>query len=948
MTKLSTKSTKNEIGFSVVSDSLHAQLFPNYKRPKLAPGAEQRVRDHYRAFDVTLPPAMPEALEHDWQLPKLQGSNMREHFEAIGKEFAEPYDKLARSLIVEGLPAMPDPHKILIKPGWFRYAPGSLPEQVDSPLEEVYVLDCETYVQRGAFPIIATASSTEAWYVWLDPALCDLSLEYEHNLYKIGSGKLILGHNTSYDFQRCVESHQLTGDNRSYFLDTMGMNIVCNGFSGPQRWVTMAKQIPAYAMKWADKGCSNSLVACYNFHCWPESPLGQADKELRDIFVTQHLPAMRAKFTELINYALLDIKYTHELFCALYPKYRQKRPSWVSLAGVLQQSAHNLPVVDNWFDWLENVETKMAEYEVAIDKAGRDIANGILAEFKSLQLPDEQDLDFWKWHNDLLLRKAANDLPVLGTAEQGYGRLNKWKLLMSDLWLGSDFMNWQIKLRVKHGRGTPEWLRGLGTLGKSGRLLHQLLRFTWDDCPVYWGGRSAKWCYNKDGVVGQVFKFGTDEAGETLLTRDHNDHFKSGDLKVTSPGGDKVLELAIAMTYWVSCRGRAMAQIVVKQEYETKSGASGICNVITPDLVPNGTVSGRGVSPLWLTVTDCKKWNNHKLGVELKSRVQAPPGLVLLQADFSAQELRIGAMYADSIAARPHMRDKTQLGYIGSSLMSNGVHAGNKELGTDPHTMLAKSIGVTRDNAKTAAYAMLYGAGRKTVAKGIMWDYRDLPHAKPVLQRMALTKADEVIAYKKGKALKDTTVYLGGTDSAAFTMLATMSATAYPETPLLKCKLTAPMCPAVCGTDFATGRTNWGIQATARDQADCLMVAFEWLCRKHQVAARHIFMYHDELVVLCDDQDKDIASWLLNVAHAWTWAFSNEAMDIFDMCTVGIWFDDVLQQRCFRKAPNLKTNSPSNLDEQMPDGDTLLERAMPRLNDLTVALGRQVCPELYL
>lgn len=104
---------------------------------------------------------------------------------------------------------------------------------------------------------------------------------------------------------------------------------------------------------------------------------------------------------------------------------------------------------------------------------------------------------------------------------------------------------------------------------------------------------------------------------------------------------------------------------------------------------------------------------------------------------------------------------------------------------------------------------------------------------------------------------------------------------------------------------------------------------------------------HDELVVLCDEEQADIAAWLLNVAHLWVWAFSNEAMELYDMCAVGMFFDDVMVQRAFRKSATLKTTTPSNPDEDMPDGRVLLEWAMPELNDLVYELGIANCPELY-
>jgi DNA polymerase gamma 1 len=168
-----------------------------------------------------------------------------------------------------------------------------------------------------------------------------------------------------------------------------------------------------------------------------------------------------------------------------------------------------------------------------------------------------------------------------------------------------------------------------------------------------------------------------------------------------------------------------------------------------------------------------------------------------------------------------------------------------------------------------------------------------------------------------------------------------------PRTPLLGNMLTAPMCPANCGGDFVTGRSNWSIQSSARDQGDCLMVAYEWLCRKHNIDSRVIFLLHDEYVTITDRQDVDVAAWLFSVAHAWTWAYSNEAMGIYDMCSVGVWFDDILINKCLRKTHNWKTNTPTNPDEDMPDGDVILEWDLPYKNLATLKLARQVCPELY-
>ena len=948
---------QNALGYGLISESLRDQLFPSFPVPVLNDDASSRVHEHYKSFGVALPVTTPPAVEHDWVLPKLQGSTLAEHFDAIGKRFAEPYDIAVRKLLKAGLPKMPEAVDIVIKPGWYMYRAGELPVAVDYPLEEVFVLDCETYVLAGAFPIIATCASEKAWYIWLDPALCDLSLTYEPNLYSIGDGKLLLGHNATYDFQRSIESHWLDvpeGKKRNYFICSMAMNIVCNGYSGPQRWVTMAKEVPHYAAKWAGAGCANSLVACYNFHCWPEVPLDADDKELRNLFVTCHLPEIRANFSDLIKYALMDVQYTFELFQALYPVYRQRRPSWVALAGSIQQSAHNLPVVDDWFDWIQRCEAKLEEYEKAIDKAGRYIADGVYSRFKAVLDKWQTDNDWddktvWSHHNTLLETlknssvQSANEYAISNSISID----NDWLELMQCPWLGHAQIDWSIRPRVKSGRGLPEWRRQFTEYTKSSRQLHMFLKIaTRDNQPVVWGGRTLKWYYvNEDGKKVTVEKPGQGGlSGTALLNKDHAQLFDEGDLKVTSPGATEVLSLAMSMTYWISCRGRVMSEIVLPVKYKY-----GTANVICPSLIPTGTVSGRGVSPLWLTVTDCKPDNNFRIGVELKSRVQAPAGKVLMSADMSAQELRIGIVYADSIGAKAHYADTQQCGYIGASLMTHGVYAGNKELGTDAHTMLAKSVGVSRSAAKNAGYALLYGAGEKTIAYALMWDLVKLDMEPEAKYAIARNFAKKIIGHKRGKVDRASNVFYGGTDSAAFTVLAQLGAKQIPQTPLLRNTLTAPLCPVNCGNDFVTGRTNWSIQSTARDQADCFMVAYQWLCDMHNIDSRVIFLIHDEFLSITDEKDVDIAAWLFNVAHCWTWAYLNEVMGIYDMCNVGVFFDDVIAQKCLRKAADLKTNSSSNPVEieDMPDGKVILEWSLPALHDLAVKRGAEVCPELY-
>lgn len=943
---------KNKLGFDVIDENLYSQLFPSFPRAAINADGERRVRDQYANFGVDLPPTMPDYPRHDWSLPKLQGETLYEHFEAMAKQFAGPYDAKMRNLCRQGLPTPPLVSRIVKQAGWTRYAADGV-TTVSHPLEDCFVFDCETFVTAGNFPIIAIAASTSAWYIWLDAALVNPELTYEPTLYSLGGGKLGIGHNVSFDSLRSVESHWLdtpANETRNYFFDTMSAHIVMAGYAGPQRWVANVPNPPA----WAESGCENSLLACYNFYCQPETPLTPAAKEIRDIFVkATDIYLIFEWLDECLTYAIADVSYTFELFKVIYNRFRLKRPSWTSLAGFLHQSAHNLPVVDDWFAWIGRVEAKLEEFEAEIDHIGRQMSSELIDRFaKFWQATGLDQAAITSTHNEMLESLKKGEQP------EQLSRLmvDEWLAMMLCPWTGREQLDWAIKPRARKHKGMPEWYRNLldtDKIGRANRYLHLLLKLRYrpEDIgdsdpgfPVFWAGQAAKWCYRRDGRVLPVLKPGTeDERGQVLLAKDFQQLFANNVL-VSDNGemGNLALDRAMTITYWVSCRERTMSQIVHRSEYRTRDGITGQCNVIAPDLVPLGTVSGRGVSPLWLTVTDLSPKKRKKIGVELKSRIQAPPGKVILNADMSAQELRVGSIYADSVAPRQNHTDRRQLGYIGASLMSYGVLAGNKEAGTDSHSQLAKAVGIDRDTAKVLAYALLYGAGVKTVAETIQSYYRS--KFQPASWEYCQQKAREVIQLRKGTTLeKWGHIYHGGTDSACFTLLGELASKPYPKTTVLGNTLTAPLCPANVGREYATGRTNWGIQSAARDQGDCVMVAFHWLCQQHGINARIIFLIHDEYVALCDECDQEIAVWLLNVAHLWTWALTNERLDIHDMSTEGLWFDDVISQKCLRKQADYSTQTPSNPDEVIPPGKLYTKWQLPELNEKAISLA----PHLY-
>ena len=109
----------NEAGIQMLAERLRQQLFGTAPVPPVSAAALAESRAALRQHglegkhgDVQATIELP--------LPPMQGRNVAEHFDAIGRVVAEPYLSLARNLAACTLPPMPTAWRIA--PGWTRYA----------------------------------------------------------------------------------------------------------------------------------------------------------------------------------------------------------------------------------------------------------------------------------------------------------------------------------------------------------------------------------------------------------------------------------------------------------------------------------------------------------------------------------------------------------------------------------------------------------------------------------------------------------------------------------------------------------------------------------------------------------------------------------------------------------------------------------------------------------
>jgi DNA polymerase gamma 1 len=885
---------KTPLGYPVLDEEIHSRIFGKQKPKEMSRLAQQRAKSLLREFDIPTPVDYPEHLyDGPLPLPDPQGDNLQEHFEKIALNQIGVYRDLANEFAKCKLPEIPPREVLVFRPGWTRYTKSRgkwKTESVPYPLEKAFTYDTETYVHGGAFPIIGTALSAKAAYIWLASELIDPSIPEDkwdqHDLIPIGENRFVVGHNISYDRVRAQEGYSLDRTKpENFYFDTLSAHIGVSGLASGQRWLyVLAGKDPEnltdeekrklrYAPKWLDEGATNSLVATYNFHVYEVrkffgddvQPLGAGDKAVRDIFVkATHLSQIRQMLTDAVDYAVKDAFYTAELFQALWPKYLDATPSPVALCGHYHLNGSIIPLVPDWEEWIQNVEKTFEEHNAEMTKLCQDLV--------------------WQYYDEWRDHYFAEP-----------GMVEKW--IAKDPWLSQ--LNWEVKTVKGKYAHIPKWVRPFikdrdEHIGVKSDLSHLLLKLTWEGSPMV-KTEDMGWCYhNEEGVLTKIpHPKGAGANVGGVLSKDFVDDMKVGRLNSELPEAKRALEIANAVSYWTSVRKRVMDRIFISAA--NPHGADAL--VTLPEILCHGTVTRRTVESLMVTMCSTKNW---RIGTELKSRVQAPDGWKIVGADFDGQEMQIASIYSD----------KWEGGHVGCSPFGYNVLSGSKEAGTDPHSALAKLAGVDRDTAKIAGFAVLYGAGVRAVQTYIRRKYPEKSAAE------VKNFAYRILEGKKGKQRNG--IYEGGSDSGCFNFMEEIAMRSrVPQLPCLGTKISTAMRPAAVGDDFKTGRVNWTIQSSGAEILSIMLTAVHWLTEEYKIPARFILSIHDEIWFMTPERYAEQFAVLFQIAHMYTWSLFHSALDIPDLPLSRAYFSSVAIDDRLRKSPKEKTVTLSN-----PKGET--------------------------
>lgn len=453
--------------------------------------------------------------------------------------------------------------------------------------------------------------------------------------------------------------------------------------------------------------------------------------------------------------------------------------------------------------------------------------------------------------------------------------------------LESEALDWE-EAKTGKNKGVPKWYRLCkGKPTSDSRIAPIILGCTWRGETIKWKQENPKegyWYTDTHGALPHPEKRGkklTDLFMQKMVR-----FVEEGVLD--APNGLKDLLLAlISAVNWKSLRKRVAAVKV-----ENLEGF----NVTIPRLVVTGTVTRRCADNVWQVASNPKE---KRIGTELKSMIEVPEGYSLVGADVDSQELWLAASLGD-------LKD----GVCGSTPLGLMVLVGTKEDGTDPHSVVAAQLGISRDLAKNLIYGLCYGLGIKGAIDYIA---KALPHkSMPEVTKIA----EDLIKVFKGWKSGYSGSWTGGLASEAFNQMEAIANSKCPRSPALKARLSA----ALVGTkDFATTRQNWVVQTSGVDFRDIYVVYLRYFFDLLGVDGRLLMTIHDEARHIVKEGQEMLAAYAIQLAHLYTRAYFIDALGLNGIPAGIAWHSAVDVDKVWRKDPSMPCITPSQT-EAIPAG----------------------------
>lgn len=848
--------------------------------------------------------SVPEHL--DIEIPPILGNSLDEHFQKIGKLMCEPYLDICNEFLAFKPTKFSEfKYPIQMQSGWTKYTPDKAPEKVDFPTDKAIVFDVETLPLETEFAIMATAVSADAWYVWLSPWILR-ETDNSRQLVPLGTHEqVVIGHYVGFDRKRVLEEYSLI-ESKKWFMDTMSFHIAINGMCNQQRLTylelqSLLKEPEKNSAKiaklkkrdpWLEKTSRNGLDDCVKFYLNTE-----LSKATRNIIMETRREQIRPNLLRmLIFYCSNDTYYTKLVFDEVFPVFLKKNPHPVSIGSLRFLSQLFLPITEDWCEYVDTCDEYYDQMQGFVSKNLEKLA------VEASQIKDMETVKANPWFRQL--DWTVKPIRYTKGTEKTPPRMVKNQKLP----------------------GMPQWFKDIHP-GKELKLTPRtrtsvlLLQLTFDNNPFVWSDKHG-WCFNAPNESEKqylsenltkvtdledvdiepdtcLFKLPHPNGSKSRCTNPfakfYTSYFDSGEINSSNKLAADALAMNSECTYWIASRQRIQNQMAVFQkDLPTDIGVEGL---ILPRVAPTGTVTRRAVEDTWLTASNAKK---NRLGSELKSKIQAPPGYSIVGADVDSEELWIASVVGDSLF---NIHGGTALGWM--------TLEGDKEHGTDLHSKSAKILGISRNEAKIFNYGRIYGAGETSASRNLK------QFNKTITQADADAKAKDLYSATRGSRIKSKnfalkTFLAGGSESVIYNQLELLANQQQQRTPILGSEITAALANENTTTmSLQRTRVNWTIQSSGVDYLHLLIASMFYLTKVYDIKVRLMLTVHDEVRFLTKDEDKYRAALALQISNLWTRSLFCEQLG-FDNIPANIAFFSLVDiDKVLRKEVNDACITPS-------------------------------------
>lgn len=755
-----------------------------------------------------------------------------------------------------------DPSLVRFTPGWVRYGFQGTQEKVEVPKERVIFFDTETVVKEGNHPILGTAMSLEAFYIWMSPRIFGGTLG---DLIPLRPDAVVIGHMIMFDLARVSQAYGLTNQ-KPHGICTMALHATMSGLGGEQvsRFI---KSVPSNApLPWLSKGCGDSLASLVAHYTGTH-----LSKEARNIFVTGSSEYISQAILgtvqgeDPLGYSIKDTEILGLLWIPLWKKFRSHCPSVITLAGILESSQSLLPLVPEFHQRVSDNSLLSEVKKDSLDQEISKIAQGYLQEF------------------------------LEGTLDPS-----------EDPWLSQ--LDWTLAKSGK-SKGYPAWYRkAKGVFGTGLQSAPLFLKMTWKGIPVKHNPK-LKWGFEgPEGFERIPHPEGPKKNVGSLLGKHFSSLTESG---ILGSALDCNLPLELSyLSYWKGFKSR-FEEVYTHplgsiRSPEDPLGASRDLIACVPQTSLMATWTGRKVQKLWLTAAQCKP---KKIGTDLFHAVQAPEGWVFVGADEDTEEVRIAGFWGDFYQGMG----------LGGTPMSQSAIMGHKDSGTDPHTVTSKIAGIDRQDAKVANFRDIFGGGAATQTIALQtahpdWDPQKVSGlVEAIILAKRGTKSYGVWSGGTDSEYHNQAQTIANTPNFRLPLSQRM----IPHIPNVA---NDPK-----GT-FYTTRYNFPVQGTGVDILQVILGLMPILCDHYRIPRGdwfYVFDRHDEIWYCTREEHSKELAEILNTAHLFAWACFLDSLGFNWFPSRLGRFSAVNVDRVFRKEVNMPTDSGYGLGWVLPDGSEI-------------------------